>query len=167
MPAQKHGHRLFGRMPDSAFVLWPAERFLCRKVLQKLAFPQKESLSGCFRFPWLMQLPYMPSGRCAARKTPLWITISGFKYGRYWIIRFWFSYLRGSDFERWTENELADGRGKLVSVGLEQGVKLFVLLRLPSAVSLIWIIAMLDDFVKCMVKDDYYKQGVDKLSNTQ
>ena len=31
-----------------AFVLWPAERFLCRKVLQKLAFPQKESLSGCF-----------------------------------------------------------------------------------------------------------------------
>lgn len=28
-------------------------------------------------------------------------------------------------------------------------------------------IAMLGDFVKCMVKDDYYKQGVDKLSNTQ
>jgi len=26
---------------------------------------------------------------------------------------------------------------------------------------------MLGDFVKCMVKDDYYNQGVDKLSNTQ
>lgn len=64
-------------------------------------------------------------------KNPLWITISGSKYRGYWIIRFWFSYLRRSDFERWTENEFADGRGKLVSVGLEQGVKLFVLLRLP------------------------------------
>ena len=64
-------------------------------------------------------------------KNPLWITISGSKYRGYWIIRFWFSYLRRSDFERWTENELADGRGELVSVGLEQGVKLFVLLRLP------------------------------------
>ena len=36
-----------------AFVLWPAERFLCRKVLQKLAFPQKESLWGCFGLPCL------------------------------------------------------------------------------------------------------------------
>ena len=35
------------------------------------------------------------------------------------------------------------------------------LLILCSAVSLIWIIAMLGDFVKCMVKDDYYKQGVE------
>lgn len=56
MPAQKHGHRLLkdamnrSLQTGYAFVLWPAERFLCRKVLQKLAFRRKNRYRVAFGF---------------------------------------------------------------------------------------------------------------------
>ena len=130
MPAQKHGHRLFRWMQWTFFCKQVLHLFcdlpndsFAEKCCKSLLFRRKNRYRAALDFRDICACLVCRQVGAQHEKNRFELQFQGLSTEDI--------ELSVSDFERWTENELADGRGKLVSVGLEQGVKLFVLLRLP------------------------------------
>ena len=161
MPAQKHGHRLFR---------WMQWTVLCKQVMHLFcglpndSFAEKCCKSLLFRRKnrYRAALGFRDLCACLVCRQ---------------VRAQQLSWLRMRDTRTRRVGERTPIATKTPKTAIKEPYKTSIvllvfphrrdLLILCSAVSLIWIIAMLGDFVKCMVKDDYYKWGVDKLSNTQ